>query len=250
MKTIGLIAAMEQESQALRRMMKGWKRVRVGKYRGFQLEISDQTWVLVTSGMGLRRAKEAAQTLVEAVSPQILVSFGIAGAVETTLNIGDVINAEAVCLLDGENLGEQSSLGEWPEASREAMARELPKRGARFIYGTAVTTGGTQYLSDPSQLLPHPILEMETAGIAEVARGYGIPLFSLRAISDGPGAPIPVNLGEMMDEDANLQVGRLLKTLVGHPGLLFRSLPMLRNTRIAEDNAAIAVGAALLNLAD
>jgi len=84
-------AAMEQESQALRRLMQGWKRIQVGKYRGFQLELSDQTWVLVTSGMGLRRAREAAQTLVEAVSPQMLVSFGIAGAVETTLNIGDVI---------------------------------------------------------------------------------------------------------------------------------------------------------------
>jgi len=40
------------------------------------------------------------------------------------------------------------------------------------------------------------------------------------------------------------------KTLVGHPGLLSDPCRMLRNTRIAEDNAAIAVGAALLNLAD
>ena len=54
----------------------------------------------------------------------------------------------------------------------------------------------------------HPILEMETAGIAQVAAENGIPLLSIRAISDGPRAPIPFNLGEMMDEDANLRAGR------------------------------------------
>ena len=91
----------------------------------------------------------------------------------------------------------------------------------------------------------HPILEMETVGIAQVAMEKGIPLFSLRAISDGPRAPLPFNPGEMMDEDANLHVGKMLKVVICHPGIVLQSRRLVRNTRIAADNAAIALVAAL-----
>jgi hypothetical protein len=91
----------------------------------------------------------------------------------------------------------------------------------------------------------HPVLEMETAGIATVAAEKGIPLLSLRAISDGPCAPIPFDLGEMMDEDANLQAGRLLKAIVRNPRIVFQSRRLMRNSKIAADNAAAALSAAL-----
>ena len=49
----------------------------------------------------------------------------------------------------------------------------------------------------------------------------------------------------MMDDDANLRAGRLLKTLIRHPKIVFQSRRLIRNTRIAADNAAIALMAAL-----
>ena len=91
----------------------------------------------------------------------------------------------------------------------------------------------------------HPVLEMETAGIARVAKDEGIPLLSIRSISDGPRAPIPLNLDEMMDEDANLKVGKLIKAVFRHPAILLKARQMLRNSAIAADNAAIALVAAL-----
>ena len=86
---------------------------------------------------------------------------------------------------------------------------------------------------------------METAGIAQVAVEKGISLLSLRAISDGPRAPLPFNLGEMMDEDANLHAGKMLKFVVCHPGIVLQFRQLIRNTSIATDNAAIALVAAL-----
>ena len=52
--------------------------------------------MLVTSGMGMRRASEAARELIKTNAPCLLISFGIAGAVEADLEIGDVVVAEAV----------------------------------------------------------------------------------------------------------------------------------------------------------
>jgi nucleoside phosphorylase len=245
MQTIGLIAAMSQESDALLRYINGWKQVALGSFSGYGFEISGQTCLLVTSGMGVRRASEAARTLVEMKAPRMLFSFGIAGAVEAELQIGDVITAEAVCRLDQGIPGPLLPLASWPEAAREAAVQALSKRGARLLTGTAVTTGGSQVSEHLLNKMMHPILEMETAGIVQVAAERGIPLYSLRAISDGPRAPIPLDLGEIMDEDANPQAGKMLKAIVRHPRIVLQSGRLIKNTRIAADNAAIALVAAL-----
>jgi hypothetical protein len=70
-------------------------------------------------------------------------------------------------------------------------------------------------------------------------------LLSLRSISDGPRAPIPFDLEAMMDEQDNLRNGEIIKTILGHPGILPQLVRMGRNSRQAADNAAIALIAAL-----
>jgi nucleoside phosphorylase len=245
METVGLIAAMTQESDAFLRYIKGWRRIAMGSFNGSCFDLFGRTCLLVTSGMGVRRASEAARNLVEVYSPRVLISFGIAGAVEADLQIGDVITAEAVCQLEQGVPGPLLPLASWPEAAREAAVQALSRRGARLLSGTAVTTGGSQDIEYQLGQMIHPILEMETAGIAQVAVERGIPLFSLRAISDGPREPIPFDLGEMMDEDANLRVGRLLKTIARNPRIVSKFSRLIRNNRIAADNAAFALMAAL-----
>ena len=245
METIGLIAAMAQERDALLRRVRGWRKTALGPFRGHSFELLGRTCVLVTSGMGMRRAGEATRCLVEMAAPQALVSFGIAGAVEADLEIGDVVAAESVSLLDQGVLGPLSPLATWSDAAQEAIVQALAKRDARLYAGTAVTTRGSQFEAYQPGEISHPILEMETTGIAQVAVEKGIPLFSLRAISDGPRAPLPFDLGEMMDDDANLRVGKMLKFLLRHPGLVLQTPQLIRNTGIAADNAAIALVAAL-----
>jgi adenosylhomocysteine nucleosidase len=245
METIGLVAAMSQERDALLRRVGGWKKIALGPFHGHCFKLLRQTCVLVTSGMGIRRAREATRCLVEMATPQLLVSFGIAGAVETNLEIGDVVAAESVCLLEQGALGPLLPLATWPDAARETIVQALTERYARLYAGTAVTTRGSQFVEYQPGEMAHPVLEMETAGIAQVAAEKGIPLLSLRAISDGPRAPLPFNLGEMMDEDANLRVGKMLKFVICHPGIVLQAQQLMRNTSIATDNAAIALIAAL-----
>jgi adenosylhomocysteine nucleosidase len=67
----------------------------------------------------------------------------------------------------------------------------------------------------------------------------------LRAISDGPHAPIPFDLEAMIDEQYNLRTGKILRTILGHPQMLPQLMRMSRNTNLAADHAAIALIAAL-----
>ena len=245
MATIGLIAAMSQESNAFLRYIKKRKRIALGGFNCKSFELYEHHCMLVTSGMGMRRASEAARELFKTEAPRMLISFGIAGAVEADLEIGDVVIPEAYCKLVNGVTGPLMPLEPWNGAAREAAARTLAGRGARLFVGTAVTTGGSQVGDDQLGEMKHPILEMETAGIAQVAAEIGIPLLSIRAISDGPRAPIPLNLGEIMDEDANLRISRALMAIARHPSLMFQLRRMIQNTKIAADNAAAALFHAL-----
>jgi hypothetical protein len=49
----------------------------------------------------------------------------------------------------------------------------------------------------------------------------------------------------MMDEQDNLRNGEILKTILGHPGMLPQLVRMVRNSKKAADNAALALVAAL-----
>lgn len=242
---IGLLAAMKQESAAFLHQATGWKRVRVGGFQGYSFQISQRNFVLVTSGMGLRRAAEAARTLVDIYSPRLLISFGIAGAVELELEIGDVVLAESNCHIEEGAAESILQLSAWSTAARLAISQALSASGNHLYTGTAVTTDGSQYSKAQLGELIHPVLEMETAGIAQVALEKAIPFLSLRAISDGPGSPIPFDLGDVMDEEANLQTRRLLLAIIRKPGILYLSLKMLLNNRVAYKNAALALHAAL-----
>jgi adenosylhomocysteine nucleosidase len=245
METIGLIAAIPQESKALLRCIRGWSRTSLTPFQGARFQLMDRNCLLVTSGMGLKRATDATRTLLTASSPHLLVSFGIAGAVNADLQIGDVVVAGNTCLLEDVFLGKFQPLISLSEAAWNAAARVLHPKGARLVPGTAITTRGSQVVPQQLGEIADPILEMETAGIAHVAAEKGIPFLSLRSISDGPRSPIPLDLEAVMDDEYNFRIGKLVKTVLRHPEIILKSRHLLQNSRKAADHAAIALVAAL-----
>ncbi len=245
MEAIGIIAAMPQETNALLHLIKERKWTRLGSYRCHHFQLSKRNCWLITSGMGLQRAAQATRTLVDATSSQLLVSFGVAGAVGDNLEIGDVVASRNTCLLDQGLLGQFQSLALLSETAWQAVVQALQPRQVSLYTGTAITTRGSQFIQRQPEQLTNPVLEMETSGIAGVTAEQGIPLLSLRAISDGPSAPIPFDLEAMLDEDYNLRIWEILKTVLNHPRMLPRLLKMGQNTEVAADNAAIALVAAL-----
>ncbi len=241
MKYIGLIAAMKQESQALLRLAKRRDSLSLGPFQAEHIEIAGIDFLLVTSGMGMRRAGEAARKLIEYGAPDWIISFGIAGAVEPELAIGDVVLVDSVCQwMDGATTS-LASLYPWNENECDAAARLLAERGQRLYHGTAVTTRGSQLTRDQLANLPHPVLEMETAGLAQAAIEKGVSLSAIRSISDGPAAPIPFDLAVMMDENANMRYGKILAEIARHPRMVSGLRDMMMNTSIAADNAAQAL---------
>ncbi len=245
METIGIIAAMSQESNALLRFVRGVEHRALDSFRCDRFRLFERDCWLVTSGIGLKRAAQAASALLTATHPQLLVSVGVAGAVHADLEIGDVVAARHTPRLDQGLPGLFQPLALLSESAWQAAAQALQPHRAGLYWGTAITTRGSQVVQIQPGEMSNPVLEMETAGIARVAAEAGIPLLSLRAVSDGPRAPIPVDLEALMDEQDNLRIGKIIKTVIGHPQMILQLLQMGWNTRRAAENAAIALIAAL-----
>jgi adenosylhomocysteine nucleosidase len=245
METIGLIAAMPQESKALLRYIKKWKRITLGPFRAFRFQLMDRDCLLIISGMGLERAMEGTRALLAAACPPLLVSFGIAGAANADLSIGDVVAARSTCLLEMGQLGPFRPLASLSKEAWNAAAQVLLLGGARLVAGTAITTRRSQVLLESLEEVAHPVLEMETAGIAQIAAEMGTPLVSIRSISDGPQSPIPFDLEEILDEEYKLRMGRMLRMVLHRPQIIFQSQEMLRNSSLAAEHAARALVAAL-----
>jgi len=238
MKTIGLIAAMSLECEAFLQYIKQWERITLGSLRGFRFQHMDLDCLLVTTGMGPKRAADGTQALLAGTSPDLLVSFGIAGAVNDDLDIGDVVVAGQVYSLVEGQLGQPKILSTLSTAAWNTAAHNMRGEGALLVAGTAITTRGSQVIPQSLVRMTHPILEMETAGIAQVAAEAGVPLLSIRSISDGPKAPIPIDLEAVIDDEYNFRIAKLLFEVIRKPRIILQAKKMITNSRKAADHAA------------
>lgn len=220
----GLIVAMRREARPLLRM------------------VMPPDCTLAYCGIGLERARSAAASFIAAVNPRLLVSFGVSGGVEEDLQVGDVVAPEIVRLLEG---GPSLPLAALSAAELAAVEKAVAARGARVFRGSIITTRGEAVRPGDVKALSHPVLDMETYGIAQAAQARGVPLISLRGLSDSLHQPLPFDLAAMTDARGGFRVGRLLAQVLRHPGLIGRLSRLQENTRRAEENVTAAVMALL-----
>lgn len=244
MDTIGLVVAMSQEIHPFLRFARGWNRTTFGKFPGYRFKLFGRDCRLVRSGIGLERAILAARALLADARPQLLISFGVGGGIEADLHVGDVVLGRESCQLDLFGVSQFRPLASLTNLAQEAVAQALQPRGTGLVWGTIVTTPGSQTLQPRAEIL-HPVLDMETAGVALVAEDMGIPLLALRALSDTPLEPIPFDIEAFTSGKAGTRLVRIAQTLLQHPGIIFQLIRLGQNTEKAAQNAALALVTAL-----
>jgi adenosylhomocysteine nucleosidase len=245
LETISFIAALKQEIRPFLRRVGARRKGAAEGFTTWRFDLFGRECLLILSGVGLMRATRAVHALFSATRPRLVVSFGIAGAPQNDLCVGDVIAAHTVRSLSRGSPGRSQDLLLLSEPAREAAARALRPLGARFLPGTALTTPGVQPVDLAGLFLEHPVLEMETAGIAQACSRRGVPVLALRGVSDSVDQPLPFDLEACLDSDQNLRVARLLAGLVRDPSLFARLNRLRRNAARAAENCTVAMLAAL-----
>ena len=87
----GIMGAMPEEVDTIRQRMRAVTEVHSGKRSYYQGKIADHDVVLVFSKCGKVAAAATATSLIEKFAIDQLIFTGVAGAVSSDLNIGDIV---------------------------------------------------------------------------------------------------------------------------------------------------------------
>jgi adenosylhomocysteine nucleosidase len=242
MGTIGLIAAMPDEIRPFLRLAQPATRLYRGKFPMWRLRIGSVDVCLVESGMGIARATAATEAIVAAASPTAILSFGFGGATLPGLRVGDLAVGTMCWFVGTEGLAPRQGID---RKLAGELAEELDRACGGVARGEIITSPRILKKGDLAHSLPagiaSPILDMETAAVAEAAHRHAIPLVSLRAISDGAAEEFAFSLDEFTDDDMAIRPLKVLATIARKPWIIPQLLRLARNSRVAGKRLAHGV---------
>lgn len=207
---IGLIGAMNEEiERILEHMDQTNKTVKAGivYYEG---KFAGKSVVLCKSGVGKVNAAVCTQILIDRFGVDSIIFTGVAGAVDPTLDIGDIV-VSSTCLqhdVDATALGFARGVIPFQEVSEYAADAKLveaacnagEKLYGKFVKGKVLS--GDQFVASREAVkslydeLSGACTEMEGASVAQVCHMYGTPFVIIRSMSDKADGSAHVNFAE------------------------------------------------------
>jgi adenosylhomocysteine nucleosidase len=240
---IGLVMALQEEAQPILCRFGGLRRERLKDFPLYRFRAAGREVCLVRSGMGMAKAAAATAALIEAVRPSMIISAGVGGAVLPGLAVGDVIVAGGLFTLAGGSLSRLTSLDSAPLLAKLNASLRAP--GFAIAAGAIITTGGILHKQEAAKIIPcdlaNPVLDMETASVAETAARSRTPLIALRAVSDPADEEFHFSLDEITDRNLDIRIGKVLLAILRKPLILPQMLRLARNTKAAAENLAFVI---------
>jgi len=242
-RTIGMIAAMKEEIEPLLRLAGPCRQEVIEGFRLYHFTAGTRPVCLIRSGMGPAHAATATRILLDAVHPELVISFGFAGGLTPELKTGDLIVANRLLFLHDRLFSEQQGLA--VETARECSEMLATQASRRVHLGALITTARITGKGELAKRLPAGIttaaVEMETAAVARMAVKDKVPVLAIRAISDGLDDELGFSLEDFCDRELNLKLWRVLLTVVRKPWIIPQLLRLAKNTEKAGMTLAEAV---------
>lgn len=212
MGLIGIIGAMEEEVMSLKELMK-LKEVRSIATLDFYVgTLNGASVVLVRGGIGKVNAAICTQILIDCFHVNTIINTGVAGALSTELEIGDVVISSDALQHDFDASGFGYDLGVIPRMDNsyfradEHLVNIALQASRKLSSNTNVfvkrIVSGDQFIADPtrkSQIVDNFegfCTEMEGASIAHVCYLNKVPFVIIRSISDKADDSAEVNFAE------------------------------------------------------
>jgi adenosylhomocysteine nucleosidase len=180
----------------------------------------------IVTGMGTKLAAAGLEGLLGVLSVDRVVVVGITGALENETPIGTLVLPEVVV---------DSASGAEHRPAR--LGDGIP---AGKMWTTDTLTTDPAVLADlrSSGVVS---LDMETASLAAVCEGRGIPWSVFRVISDrASDGTIDEEVFHLSNQDGTPNPSAIIRYFLKHPGRLVTMAPMRKGVRLATETAADA----------
>jgi adenosylhomocysteine nucleosidase len=198
----------------------------------------------VVSGMGGAAARQCGEALVKRCRPEILISLGFGGALAPGLAAGDLVLGATFWNYDPVTRELTAGARPAPPRSLLALRRALQSAGLTVSLASQVTTPCIIQKRGhrlPLSGLAHPVLDLESGVLAEIASTRGLAFLGLRAITDGSTDEIPEFLRGVGHQEAPVGAKQALGWLAGDVRRLADLLRLWRQSRRAARNLALAL---------
>ena len=197
MKT-GIIVAMQKEFELVAQNLTAKKEQTLRHIYFIEGNLNGQEVVLMKSGMGKVNSAAATVEMINNFHPSRIINTGIAGALDKSLGVMDVVIAQQTTYHDawygeGNIYGQVQDLpARYTGDKTLLMAAQHLKTDLTVHFG--LTVSGDLFVTQLDELqniknkFPEALaVDMESNSIAQICYLYNTPFLSVRLISDTPG---------------------------------------------------------------
>ena len=212
----GIIAAMQEEMQEIKKIMKNIESIEIYELNFFKGTISDKNIILVESGVGKVNAARVTQIMIDNFKIQGIINVGSAGSCNDELEIGDIVVGQKLVQHDfditafGHPKGFISNVGKFVESDKllvkkiEETIINMNEKDFRIKIGTIAS--GDIFCTESrmkekiNEKFNADCIEMEGAAIAQVCNLDKIPFLVIRSISDKPNGKNEITFDQFLEK--------------------------------------------------
>ena len=192
---IAIVVALQTEFDLVKNIFTSFKEVENRNITFFKGDISGKEGALMKCGIGKVNAAVRLSELINIFAPDMVVNTGVAGGIDTEVNVGDVVVGSQCCYHDvwcGEGAwGQMQGLPLYFDGSQKVL--DIVEGLSLDNLHTGLICTGDQFITEAIglQTIKHNFpkalaVDMESAAMAHICYQRNIPFASIRVISDTP----------------------------------------------------------------
>jgi adenosylhomocysteine nucleosidase len=164
---------------------------RVGNWNGQQM-------IAIANGAGAARAASAVNCVLSITRALAVCSTGFCGALDASLNIGDVVVADTV----------------------DGLPTAAPRSEMKHHMGHVISADHIVATAEEKGILAGAgaaAVDMESGAIAQRAEHFGVPFYCVRSVTDLAGESFSNDFGAALQPDGRFGISRLLLGAMARP---------------------------------
>ncbi len=223
---IAIMGAMPEEVAPILESLDDVVEVNYAKNKYFKAKYKDIDVVVAYSKIGKVFSTLTASTMLQMFACDMLLFTGVAGAVNSKLQIGDLVVASKLAQHDlditifGHPHGYVPEGSVYVESDRDltALSKIVASEMGIDVKEGIIATGDQFIASEErkgfiAETFKADALEMEGASVAVVCDALGVPFFILRSISDSADMDAGFNFEEFVESSAKVSAKFLMKMI-------------------------------------
>jgi len=206
---IALLSATWDEISRLKRDIQVSEEGADGELKYKVGDLYGRSAVIAVTGVGIRRARVGTSFIIHKFKPRIIISAGLGGALSPDLKVEDIVLGESVISLR--------------KNEKKELFSDLPFSEIEYKKGSLLTE--SRFINKPEEkkrlyeTSSALAVDMETWGVVEAAGQSGIPVASVRSVSDESHEILP-DMGAIYGINGEVDINKASAYFLSDPSLI------------------------------